>query len=127
MKTMKKPATVDDYIKSCPAAVGKKLEQLRAAILSSAPGATEKISYGMPAYFLNGRLVYFAAQKAHVGFYALPGAIKAFAKDCAAYKTSTGTVQFPLDRPIPVGLVKKMVAFRVSENRARKKSKRVRA
>jgi uncharacterized protein YdhG (YjbR/CyaY superfamily) len=123
METTRKPITVDEYIRTFTGPVGKKLAQLRAAIRATAPGAIEKISYGMPGYFLNGRLVFFAASKAHIGFYALPGAIKAFAKDLAGYKTSTGTVQFPLDRPIPVGLVKKMVAFRVSENETRKKSK----
>ena len=119
----KRAATVDGYIKGFPGAVGKKLSQLRAAIRAAAPGAEEKISYGMPGYYLNGRLVFFAAGKAHIGFYALPGAIKAFAKELTGYATSTGTVQFPLETPIPVGLVKKMVAFRVAENAARRKRK----
>jgi uncharacterized protein YdhG (YjbR/CyaY superfamily) len=124
MKKKKTPATVADYIESYPAPVRDILKKLRAVIRTAAPQAVEKIGYGMPGYYLNGPLVYFAAHTAHIGFYALPGAIKAFAKELAGYRTSKGAIQFPLDRPLPVGLVRKMIAFRIAEKAARKKTAR---
>jgi uncharacterized protein YdhG (YjbR/CyaY superfamily) len=86
-------------------------------ILKAAPEASEAISYGIPTFKLNGRpLVYFAAWKNHIGFYPMPSAAKAFKRELSVYKQGKGSVQFPLDKPIPYGLVKKIVKFRVSEN-----------
>ena len=99
------------------------LEELRVIIRETAPAATEKISYQMPTFVLNGRqLVYFAAYEHHIGFY--PGArvIQAFARELRNYKTAKGTIQFPIDQPIPQDLIKKIVQFKVEENSTRKKS-----
>jgi uncharacterized protein YdhG (YjbR/CyaY superfamily) len=74
------------------------------------------MGYGVPGFYLDGPLVYYAAFKTHVGFYPTPGGIKAFKKELAAYKTAAGTIQFPLDKPMPVGLIKRIVRFRVGEN-----------
>jgi uncharacterized protein YdhG (YjbR/CyaY superfamily) len=116
--------TVDEYIAKFPKDVRDVLEELRRVIRASAPEAEEAISYGMPAFKLHGRsLVYFAAWKNHVGFYPSgPSAIEAFKKELSPFKQSKGTVQFPLDKPIPFDLVKKIVKFRVKENEAKKKS-----
>lgn len=92
------------------------LEQVRSAIRKAAPQAEETIAYGMPAYRLNGPLVYFAAFKHHLGFYATPTGHEAFAKELANYKQGKGSVQFPLDEPIPIDLITKIVKFRVKEN-----------
>ena len=110
--------TIDEYIAKFPKNVRDILDQLRRVIRESAPEAEEAISYGMPAFKLHGKsLVFFAAWKNHVGFY--PGgssAIEAFKKELSPYKQAKGTVQFPLDKPIPSDLVKKIVMFRVKEN-----------
>jgi uncharacterized protein YdhG (YjbR/CyaY superfamily) len=118
-----KPADVDAYIGTFPAATQKLLKQLRSTIRKSAPGATEVISYSMPAYRLNGMLLYFSGFSRHIGFYPFRSAIKKFAPQLKKYKTSTGTVQFPLDKPLPVKLVSAMVKFRVKENREKMRSK----
>lgn len=107
---------VDGYIGSFPEDVQVILKKMRAVIKRNAPDAEEKISYGIPFYELNGRLVYFAAQKSHIGFYALPNAIKKFRRELKGYKTSIGTIQFPYDKPLPVDLIEKIVKFRVEEN-----------
>jgi len=115
--------TIDEYIAMFPENVRDILEELRRVIRKSAPGVEETISYGIPTFDLNGKhLVHFAAYKNHVGFY--PGGssgIKAFKKELSPYKTSTGTAQFPLDKPIPFDLVKNIVKFRVRENKSKKK------
>ena len=114
--------TVDEYIASFPRNVRGILEELRKVISESAPEAEETMSYGIPTFDLNGRhLVHFAAYKDHVGFYPTSSGIKAFKKELSAFKTSRGTVQFPIDKPIPFDLVKKIVKFRADENEARKK------
>jgi uncharacterized protein YdhG (YjbR/CyaY superfamily) len=114
--------TIDEYIAEFPKEVRDVLEELRRVIRESAPGAKEAISYGMPTFKLNGNLVHFAAWKNHVGFYpAGPSAIEAFKKELSPFKQSKGTVQFPLDKPIPFDLVKKIVKFRVKQNEAKKK------
>lgn len=110
----------DAYIKTFPPAVQKVLTQLRTIIKCNAPQATEKFSYGMPAFDLSGPLVYFAGYKTHIGFYATPTGHEAFAKELARYKTGKGSVQFPLGEPLPVKLIEKMVRFRVKENLAKK-------
>ncbi len=107
----------DDYIKSFPKDVRQRLEQIRTIIKNTAPDAEESISYGMPAYKLKGKpLVYFAAFKNHIGFYATPSGHSEFAKELSKYKQGKGSVQFPLDKPLPLGLITKIVKFRVKEN-----------
>ena len=118
---MKSLSTVDKYIDGFPETVQLALKQMRDAILEAAPQAEECISYGMPAYKLNGILVYFAGYKNHVGFYALPTAHAEFKDALANYKVGKGSVQFPLDRPLPLALIKRMVKFRVDENLKRTK------
>lgn len=94
---------------------------MRRQIKAAAPKAEESISYGMPAYKLNGVLVYFAGYKNHIGFYATPTGHEAFKKELSAYKEGKGSVQFPLDEPLPLDLVSRIVKFRVKENEAKKK------
>jgi uncharacterized protein YdhG (YjbR/CyaY superfamily) len=116
---------VDDYIDRQPAAVKEALEKLRRAIKKAAPKAEEVISYGMPAYKYLGMIAYFAAHKNHIGFYAMPGPIKAFKKELTGYKTSKGTVQFPWGEPLPLGLIGKMVTYRKKENEEKDKLKKI--
>lgn len=119
-----RPDTVDDYIKSVPAAQQKRLKQLRAVVKKAAPAAVESISYGMPGYKLEGRpLVYFAAAKSHIGFYALPTGHAKFKAELAAYRQGKGSVQFPDDEPLPLDLITRMVHFRVQENLAQAAAK----
>ncbi len=114
----------DEYIKSYPKDVQILLEQIRTVIKKSAPEAIESISYGMPAYKLHGSpLVYFAAFKKHIGFYATPTGHSEFAKELSKYKQGKGSVQFPLDKPLPLVLINKIVKFRVKENLERAKVK----
>jgi uncharacterized protein YdhG (YjbR/CyaY superfamily) len=96
------------------------LEKLRRAIKETAPYAVEAISYQMPAFKLKGNLVWFAAYEKHLGFYPKPSGIEAFNTELAPYKTSKGAIQFPLDKPIPLDLVRRIVAFRVKENLKKK-------
>src|SRR5512136_530261 len=101
--------TMDEYIGKFPKDVRDILEELRRVIRESAPGAEETISYGMPAFKLNGKaLVFFAAWKNHIGFYPIPSAIEAFKKELSPFKQAKGSVQFPLDRPIPFDLVRRI-------------------
>jgi len=112
--------TIDEYIATFPKDVQSVLQELRRVIREAAPEAEEARSYGMPAFKLHGRnLVFFAAWKSHVGFYpGGPSAIEAFKKELAPFKRSKGTVQFPLDKPVPFDLVRKIVEFRVKENKS---------
>ena len=114
--TSTKFRTVDEYLAGFPPSTKKMMQELRTAIKQAAPEAEEVISYNMPAYKLKGVLVYFAGYKGHIGFYPLPSAIEAFKKELAAYEQSKGTVRFPLDEPLPVKIVTKLVKFRVKEN-----------
>ena len=107
---------IDDYIASFPKNVQHTLSELRSAIKEAAPDAEETISYGMPAFKHNGVLVYFAAHKNHIGFYPTSSGIRAFKDKLSIYKQSKGTVQFPIDGPIPFDIVKEIVRFRVKEN-----------
>jgi len=114
--------TIDEYIAAFPKNVQDILQELRQVIRESAPKVEETISYGIPTFDLGGRhLVHFAAYKNHVGFYPTSSGIKAFKKELSPFETSKGTVQFPLDKPIPFDLVKKIVKFRVKENESKKK------
>lgn len=115
MKTFK---DIDSYIVEQPIEVRERLEHIRHAIQTTAPKAEEVISYGMPAFKYHGMLVYFAAFKNHIGFYALPSGNAAFQKELSAYKQGKGSIQFPLDKPLPLALIKKIVKFRVKENLA---------
>ena len=108
--------SVDEYITSFPKDVQKKLESIRQIINKSAPEAEETINYQIPTFKLNGNLVHFAAFKNHIGFYPAPSGLKAFKKEISSYKSSKGSVQFPLDKPIPLTLIKKIVKYRVKEN-----------
>jgi uncharacterized protein YdhG (YjbR/CyaY superfamily) len=108
--------TIDKYIASFPKDVKNKLIELRRTIKKAAPDVKEKISYNMPTFTLNGNLVYFAAFKNHIGFYPMPKAITEFKKELSTYKTSKGTIQFPLDKPLPLSLITKIVKFKVKEN-----------
>lgn len=108
--------SIDEYISTFPADVQKRLQEIRAAIKSAAPNATEKISYQMPTFYLNGNLVHFAAFKNHIGFYPTPSGIASFAKELAKYEGAKGSVQFPLDAPLPLALIKRITKFRVGEN-----------
>lgn len=108
---------VDNYIAQFPEDVKTRLTQIRSLILESAPGAVEAISYGMPGYKLNKKpLVYFAGYKNHIGFYATPSGHEAFTEELSKYKQGKGSVQFPLDQPLPDGLIRRIVQFRVQEN-----------
>jgi uncharacterized protein YdhG (YjbR/CyaY superfamily) len=108
--------TIDEYIATFPKDVQKMLTALRSAIQAAAPDAQERISYRMPAFFLKGNLVYFAAFKRHIGFYPTSSGILTFKKELSAYKGSKGSVQFPIDKPLPLDLISKIVKFRVAEN-----------
>ena len=113
--------SIDEYIRSFPEPIQKKLEELRNVIKEQAPEAQEKISYQMPTFFLNGNLVHFAAFSKHIGFYPTPSGIEAFQSELAKYHFAKGSVQFPIDEPLPLELIKKIVRFRVEENRKKKK------
>lgn len=110
--------TVEEYMSTLAEGIRLRAEQLRETIRKTAPGAEEVISYNMPAFKWNGMLVWFAAYNHHLGFYPKPSAIRAFKTELAGYACSTGAVQFPLDRPLPMGLVVRMVKFRMKENEA---------
>ena len=124
--TTNKPNNIDEYIAGFPKDTQKILEQIRATIKKAAPDAEETISYAIPTFTLRGKyLVYFAAYKKHVGFYPVPGGNKEFEKDFSSYRTSgKGTIQFPLDKPIPLNLITKIVKFRVKENLERGQTKK---
>lgn len=115
---MEKPdfTSMDEYIATFPAEIQEKLQEMRAAIRAAAPDAEEKISYQMPTFALKGNLVHFAAFKHHIGFYPAPRGIEAFKDELARYKGAKGSVQFPLDEPLPLDLVGRIVKFRVAEN-----------
>lgn len=115
--------TIDEYISQFPPDVKEKLEMLRNVIKETAPTAVERISYQMPAFYYLGNLVYFAAFKNHIGFYPAPSGIDAFKKELAEYKNAKGSVQFPLDKPLPYDLIRKIVKFRIAENIKKEESK----
>lgn len=109
-------ATVDQYIEGFPEPVRGLLSELRSTIRQAAPQATEKISYQMPTFYLNGNLAHFAAYERHIGFYPTPSGISAFQEELKGYKWAKGSVQFPLDRPLPLDLIRRIVEYRVREN-----------
>jgi uncharacterized protein YdhG (YjbR/CyaY superfamily) len=117
------PKDMDDYIDRFPQEVQQLLTKMRRTIQKAAPKAKERISYGMPAFTLDGILAWFAAHKSHIGFYPHASGIVAFKKELSAYKMAKGSVQFPFDKPLPLTLVSRMVKFRVKENSAKNKKK----
>ena len=117
------PKTIDEYIAGFPEDVQKILEKVRMTIKEAAPGAQETIKYQMPTFTLNGNLVYFAGFKNHIGFYPIPTGIEKFKKELSVYKQGKGSVQFPLNQPIPYDLIRKIVKFRVRENLEKAKAK----
>lgn len=120
---MNKTSTITDYIASFPKDMQLLLEQMRSTIKTAAPEAEESISYGMPAYKLFQKpLVYFAGYKNHIGFYATPTGHSEFQEELSKYKQGKGSVQFPIDQPLPIALITRIVQFRVAENK-RKASK----
>lgn len=116
--------TIDGYIASFPENIQAILENLRLTIASAAPEASEKISYGMPTFALEGNLVHFAAFKNHIGFYSTPSGTSQFQQDILKYKHAKGSIQFPLSEPIPFDLIAQIVKFRVEENLAKAAAKR---
>lgn len=108
--------SIDEYIGTFPQEIQTLLEQVRATIRQAAPEAEEAIKYAMPTFVLNGNLVHFAAFKNHIGFYPVPSGIEAFKKELSVYKGAKGSVQFPLNQPMPLELISKIVKFRMNEN-----------
>jgi uncharacterized protein YdhG (YjbR/CyaY superfamily) len=108
-------ANIDEYISAFPADVQDILQTIRTTIHKAAPEATEAIKYAIPTFVLNGNLVHFAAFKSHIGFYPTPMGIVEFDKELSVYKQGKGSVQFPLDQPMPLALITKMVKFRVKK------------
>jgi uncharacterized protein YdhG (YjbR/CyaY superfamily) len=111
-----RPKSITEYIHAAPKEAQKKLREVRACIRTSAPGARESLKWGMPAFSYRRILVTFAAFKHHIGFYPTPSAVKAFAKDLAKFATARGSIQFPLEKPLPLPLIRKITAFRVRES-----------
>lgn len=116
--------TIDEYINQYPEEIQIILETIRKLIHEIVPEATEKISYQMPTFYLNGNLVHFAAFNHHIGFYPTPTGIEAFSEDLAKYKSGKGSVQFPLDEPMPLDLITRIVKYRVDEMRNKKRTKK---
>ena len=112
------PATVDEYIAGFSPAVQQKLEQIRSAVRVLVPDAHETIKYRMPTFVLHENLVHFAAYENHIGFYPTPSGIAKFQEDLSGYKSAKGSVQFPIDKPLPMQLIRKIVNFRAEEVRA---------
>jgi uncharacterized protein YdhG (YjbR/CyaY superfamily) len=120
---IKQVTTIDEYINGFPESVRKALLELRATIKRTAPEATETISYRVPTFQYHGNLVHFAAFKNHIGFYPTASGIAAFERELKAYKRSKGAVQFPMDQPLPLKTVEKIVKFRLKENLQRNSAK----
>lgn len=117
------PQTIDEYIAAYPPHVQVILEKIRATIREAAPEAQEKISYRLATFTLHGNLVHFGAFKEHIGFYPTPSGTEQFQEKLAIYKSGKGSVQFPLDQPIPYALISEIVRFRVEENLAKAAAK----
>jgi uncharacterized protein YdhG (YjbR/CyaY superfamily) len=114
--TTAKPNTIDEYIAGFPGEIQVILEQVRETIQKAAPDAKETISYAIPTFTQNGHLVHFAAFKNHIGFYSTPSGTETFQEELSKYKTGKGSVQIPIDDPMPVDLITRIVRFRVKEN-----------
>ncbi len=118
---MEKVQNIDEYLSAFPAEVQNVMQQLRSHLLKLVPQAKEKIGYGIPTLTLNGNLIHFAAYKNHIGLYPGGKAIVFFENELQAYQTSKGTIQFPLNEPLPMPLIEKIVAFCVEQNLTKKK------
>ena len=114
---------MDEYIAGFPKDIQEILEKLRVTIRKAAPGAAETINYAIPTFTLKGNLVHFAAYKNHIGFYPTPSGIEAFKKELSVYEGAKGSIKFPIDKPLPLDLVTKIVKFRVKENLERAETK----
>lgn len=112
---------IDEYIAAFPHEIQDQLQKLRETIRKAAPNAEEAMSYAIPTFRLNGNLVHFAAFKKHIGFYPGPSGIDAFRKELSTYDRAKGSVRFPIDKPLPLSLVSKVVKFRVKENGLKEK------
>src|SRR6267143_2660560 len=110
------PQSITEYINAAPKEAQRKLREMRACVRASAPGAKESLKWGMPAFSYQRILVTFGAFEHHVGFYPTPSAVKAFANDLRKYATASASVRFPLDKPLPLSLIRKITAFRVRES-----------
>jgi len=120
MKTANRPPeNIDEYIAGFPPEVQQILGKLRTTIRKVAPEAEEAIKYQIPTFVMNGNLVHFAAYKNHIGFYPTPSGIEAFKDELSRYPSAKGSVQFPIDRPLPISLIEKIVEFRAKEARAK--------
>ena len=115
--------TIDEYIATFPKETQKILKDIRATIKAAAPDAEEKISYQMPTFFLKGNLIHFAAYKNHIGIYPTPNGIESFKKELSKYKGAKGSVRLPIDEPMPLKLISRIVKFRVAENLKKAKAK----
>ncbi len=111
-----RPTSVTEYIAAAPQPAQNKLREMRTCIRAAAPGAEENLKWGMPSFSYKRILVTFAGFKHHIGLYPTPAAVKAFAQDLTGYVTGKGSIQFPLEKPLPLGLIRKIVAFRVQES-----------
>lgn len=116
-----KVSTIDEYIASFPADVQAHLHQIRETIKNAAPQAKEKISYGMPTFYLNGNLIHFAGYKNHIGLYPAPQGIEAFKEELSTYKGAKGSVQFPLDKPMPLDLILRITKYRAEQQMNKKR------
>ena len=125
MEATNKFKTVDQYLSAFPSSTKVLLKKIRETVKEVAPQAEELISYNMPGFRWNGMLVWYAAYKQHIGFYPTPSAIKTFAQELSQFKTSKGAIQFPIDKPIPASLVKKIVKFRMKQNLDKLKAKKL--
>ncbi len=108
--------SIDEYMAAFPEEIRTILQEIRETIQAAAPDAEEKISYQMPTFFLKGNLVHFAAFKNHIGFYPTPGGVQAFKEEIARYQGAKGSIRFPLDEPMPLDLITRIVKMRVDEN-----------
>ncbi|RYD58633.1 MAG: DUF1801 domain-containing protein [Sphingobacteriales bacterium] len=124
MESGKKFTTVEEYHGMWPEDIQAMLQQMRDTITQAAPEAEEGIFYNMPGYKLHGPLAYYAAYKNHIGFYPIPSGIEAFQKELSPYKCTKGAVQFPLDKPLPLKLVAKIVKWRVKDNKEKEMLKK---
>ena len=111
-----RPTSITEYIQAAPKEAQKKLREMRACIRKAAPGAKEGLKWGMPAFSYRRILVTFAAHKQHIGFYTTPSAVKAFAKELSRFSTARRSVQFPLEKPLPLALIRKITALRLRES-----------
>jgi uncharacterized protein YdhG (YjbR/CyaY superfamily) len=118
--SVNKPKDIDEYISGFPVEIQKVLEQIRATVRKSVPEAEEVVSYDMPTFRVkNGYLVHFAAFKKHIGLYPAPTGNEAFEKEFAGYKTGKGSIQFPLDKPMPIELIAKILHYNLEKNRSK--------